>query len=94
MQDEEIKALFANSFDNQEGKDVLYYIYKLCDDNKLSVYQSPDGKIDVYATLYNEGRRSIWTYLRKHLPLEILEYVEVRAAYNESKRREARTKEF
>lgn len=77
------KALFSQTFDDQEAQDSLRVIYDLCGSNEVSVCRTTDGSVDTGATLYNEGRRSVWLDIRKLLPSYVLEYVEVTMAFNE-----------
>lgn len=77
------KALFSRTFEDRDAQDSLRVIYDLCGSNEISVCRTADGSVDTGATLFNEGRRSVWLDIRKLLPSYVLEYVEVTLAFNE-----------
>lgn len=60
-----------------EGKTVLRELQIMCAYHQSSTCaNNATGMIDTHATLYNEGRRNIWTQLRRFLPSQVLAELE------------------
>ncbi len=70
---------FAQTFGTEHGKRVLEYIYKECGFSlSVAAFNQAQQEISPLATLYNEGRRSIYLNIREHLNKDLAGEIETK----------------